>query len=238
MEKEAWTSQIEAWNREFKKAGAEKILDFFAGYFGKEIVFASSLGAEDQVITHMIAGMSEPVRIFTLDTGRVFPETYALLDATRQKYGLPIEVYFPDYRQVEEMVREKGVNLFYQSVENRKRCCGIRKTEPIRRALEGTRAWITGLRRDQAITRISLMPVEWDEQNNKLKINPLYDWSEEQVWEFIRKKQVPYNALHDKGFPSIGCQPCTRAVKPGEDVRAGRWWWEQPENKECGLHKK
>jgi len=236
MKKEEIKKQIEAWVREFKKASPETILNFFLDHYGKEIAFASSLGAEDQVITHMLAAISRDARIFTLDTGRLFPETCEVLEKTRKKYGLEIEVYFPDYREVEKMVRERGINLFYRSVENRKLCCHIRKTLPLLRALEGCRAWITGLRREQAVTRISVMPVEWDEKHEIVKVNPLFGWSEKQVWDYIREHDIPYNALHDRGFPSIGCQPCTRAVQPGEDVRAGRWWWEQPENRECGLH--
>ncbi|MGC9471299.1 MAG: phosphoadenylyl-sulfate reductase [Bacteroidales bacterium] len=236
MKKEETKKQIDAWNREFKKESPETILSFFLDHYGKEITFASSLGAEDQVITCMMASISRHARIFTLDTGRLFPETYEVLEKTQEKYGLDIEVYFPDYREVEKMVQERGINLFYRSVENRKLCCHIRKTLPLLRALEGCRAWITGLRREQAVTRISVMPVEWDEKHGMVKVNPLYNWSEKQVWDYIGKYDIPYNALHDRGFPSIGCQPCTRAVKPGEDVRAGRWWWEQPENRECGLH--
>lgn len=220
----------------FEKATAEETLAFFAKEFGNKISFSSSLGAEDQVITHMLAEISPQTAVFTLDTGRIFPETYDLMEKTQKKYGKHIEVFFPDYHRVEEMVKEKGINLFYRSVENRKLCCHIRKVEPLKRAFKDLDAWICGLRRDQSITRFNNKRVEWDDQNGLMKINPLIDWSEDEVWDYIRKHDIPYNELHDKGFPSIGCQPCTRAILPGEDVRAGRWWWEQPEKRECGLH--
>ena len=214
----------------------EEVLEFCISKFGNKIGFATSMGAEDQVLTDMIAKINKQANIFTLDTGRLFPETYDLIAKTNKYYGIKINVFFPDYKEVEEMVREKGINLFYESVENRERCCYLRKKVPLKRAFKGLDAWICGLRRDQSITRFNNQMVEWDEQHGLLKINPLIDWSEDQVWDYIRKHNVPYNELHDKGFPSIGCQPCTRAIKPGEDVRAGRWWWEQPEKRECGLH--
>ncbi len=204
--------------------------------FGNELVFASSMGAEDQVITDVIVKHCPEIRIITLDTGRLFPETYKLIDTTRQRYGKEIEVFFPDYKEVESMVRQHGINLFYHSIENRKLCCRIRKIEPLKRALEGAAAWITGLRREQSVTRIENHLAEWDGSFGLIKINPLIDWTEKQVWDYIVANNVPYNSLHDKHFPSIGCQPCTRAVLPGEDIRAGRWWWENPEQKECGLH--
>lgn len=219
-----------------KGKSAEEVLAFCINKFGNKIGFATSMGAEDQVLTDMIAKISKQANIFTLDTGRLFPETYNLIDKTNKFYGIKINVFFPDYKEVEEMVREKGINLFYDSVENRERCCYLRKKEPLKRAFKGLDAWICGLRKDQSITRFNNQMVEWDKQHGLLKINPLIDWSEDQVWDYIRKHNVPYNELHDKGFPSIGCQPCTRAIKPGEDVRAGRWWWEQPEKRECGLH--
>ncbi len=227
---------IPEYQDRFEKATAEETLEFFARKFGNKISFSSSLGAEDQVITHMLAEISPQTTIFTLDTGRIFPETYDLMEKTQEKYGKHIEVFFPDYERVEEMVKENGINLFYRSVENRKLCCHIRKVEPLKRAFQNLDAWICGLRRDQSITRFNNKRVEWDDQNGLMKINPLIDWSEDEVWGYIRKHDIPYNELHDKGFPSIGCQPCTRAILPGEDVRAGRWWWEQPEKRECGLH--
>ncbi len=229
---------IEQLNKTFKGAPAEKVLRYFLNEFDGKVTFASSLGAEDQVLTHMIAGINKEASIFMLDTGRMFPETYDVLARTNSRYGINIKVYFPDSDRVEEMVNDKGINLFYKSIENRKLCCHIRKTEPLQRALRPNDAWITGLRRSQAVTRTNMGVVEWDDVNELLKINPLIDWSNEDVWDFIKKYNVPYNKLHDKGFPSIGCQPCTRAIEPGEDIRAGRWWWEDPDTKECGLHKK
>ncbi|MDD4375103.1 MAG: phosphoadenylyl-sulfate reductase [Bacteroidales bacterium] len=228
---------INQLNQTLAKADAEEILTEAATLFRGKISFASSLGFEDQIITHFIAKNTLPISIFTLDTGRLFPETYDLIDRTVAKYKLNIEVYFPDYRQVEEMVSEKGINLFYDSIENRKLCCGIRKTEPLKRALQNLDAWITGLRKEQAVTRTHMQAIEWDAMHGLVKVNPLINWTAEEVETFVRSEGIPYNKLHDKGFPSIGCQPCTRAIQPGEDIRAGRWWWEQPEQKECGLHK-
>ncbi|MFC1467276.1 phosphoadenylyl-sulfate reductase [Verrucomicrobiota bacterium] len=199
-------------------------------------LFASSLGQEDQVITDLIARYEIALPIITLDTGRLFPETYDLLAETEKRYGLKVRVLFPDATEVEEMVDEHGVNLFRESIENRKLCCGVRKIHPLRRALAEADGWVCGLRRDQGTTRTNLQVVEWDEGNGIVKLNPLYDWSLEQVQDYIRENDVPYNPLHDKGFISIGCASCTRAVQPGEDIRAGRWWWERPEQKECGLH--
>jgi phosphoadenosine phosphosulfate reductase len=230
--------RIEKLNTALANADARKALDLVIKEFGDKIVFASSLGAEDQVITEMIAGIDKRVKIFTLDTGRLFPETYETLERTTNRYGMPIEVFFPNAEHVEAMVRSRGINLFYETVENRKLCCHIRKIEPLTRAFAGMDAWICGLRREQSITRQDMKMVEWDDQNKLIKINPLIDWTETQVWHYIKEKNIPYNKLHDQGFPSIGCQPCTRAIQPGEDIRAGRWWWESPQNKECGLHKK
>ena len=184
----------------------------------------------------MVARVQPEIRVFTLDTGRLFQETYELLAKTQQRYGLRYEVYYPDTRAVEEMVREKGINLFYDSVDNRKTCCGVRKVEPLKRALANTDAWITGLRRAQSITRATIQTFEWDEANGKIKVNPLAAWSREQVQEYIREHTVDTNSLHAKGFVSIGCASCTRAIQPGDDIREGRWWWEKPESKECGLH--
>lgn len=225
-------------NEELKDKSAEEILTFFIKQYDGKVGLATSLGAEDQVLTDMIAGIDPATKIFTLDTGRVFPETYQTLDETNKRYGIRIEVYFPESSRVEEMVNTKGINLFYESIENRKFCCQIRKIEPLKRALSDIDVWVTGLRKDQSVTRFFTPLVEYDEGNQVLKVNPLLAWSEKDVWRYIKEKNVPYNALHDKGFPSIGCQPCTRAVEKGEDVRAGRWWWELPEHKECGLHVK
>jgi phosphoadenosine phosphosulfate reductase len=231
-------NRIDAWNERFVKAPAEEVVEFFNGEFGQEICLSSSMGAEDQVLTHMLMKVNPSFRIFTLDTGRLFPETLNLIQKTRDHYNASIEVFFPDYRMVQQMVREKGINLFYASVEDRKYCCNVRKMEPLKRALTGMKAWMTGIRKDQTINRFNTQVVEWDEANGIVKINPLYRWSEKMVWEYIRSNNIPYNELHDRNFPSIGCQPCTRAVAPGEDTRAGRWWWEDQGHKECGLHVK
>ena len=206
-------------------------------HFVKEkIALASSMGAEDQVLTDMIAKIDKSTKIFTLDTGRVFPETYQTLDETNKKYGINVEVYFPNSEKIERMVNEKGINLFYESIENRKMCCDVRKIEPLRRAITDVDVWVTGIRKEQSITRILTEVVEYDQFTGKIKINPLLEWTEDDLWKYIKAYDVPFNKLHEKGFPSIGCQPCTRAIKEGEDVRAGRWWWETPEQKECGLH--
>jgi phosphoadenosine phosphosulfate reductase len=225
------------YNEQFKDSKIEEVLAFFLNEFKGKIAFASSLGAEDQVLTHLISKIDPSARIFTLDTGRLFPESYDLIARTNSRYKINIEVYFPEAQKVEQMVREKGINLFYESVENRKLCCHIRKIEPLRRALLGVEMWITGLRKEQSNSRNTMTLVEKDENNHGiLKLNPLIDWTKDMVWNFIRENNIPYNKLHDKGFPSIGCQPCTRAVEPGEDFRAGRWWWEMEGKKECGLH--
>lgn len=199
-------------------------------------VFASSLGQEDQVILDLIARGGHGVRIFTLDTGRLFPETYDLIAATEEKYGLKIEVAFPDADDVEQMVAKEGINLFRRSAALRKHCCDVRKIQPLKRTLRSSDGWICGLRRDQSPTRIDLHAVEWDASNGIPKFNPLMDWKLEDVQSYLKENNVPYNPLHDQGFVSIGCACCTRAVRPGEEIRAGRWWWEKPEQKECGLH--
>ena len=230
---------IRELNDRFAESTVVEVLQYFLNEYKGRIAFASSLGAEDQVLTHMIREIAPDAKIFTLDTGRMFQETYDLIDRTNARYKMKMEIYFPDYKQVENMVNDKGMNLFYESVENRKLCCHIRKIEPLHRALEGSDIWITGLRKEQSVTRNNNNLLELDENNHgRLKLNPLINWSEDEVWDFINKHKVPYNTLHDQGFPSIGCLPCTRAVQPGEDVRAGRWWWEMPEHKECGLHQK
>ena len=230
--------QAEQLNARLTGRTAEEILKQAIEIFGRKITFATSLGAEDQVITYMLSRIDKTANIITLDTGRVFPETYDLLHRTINRYGVNIKSYYPDTAQVEDMVNTKGINLFYESIENRKLCCHVRKIVPLRRALSGMDAWITGLRREQSVTRTDLKIVEWDAANGLIKINPLLEWSEGQVWDFIKQHDIPYNKLHDQGFPSIGCQPCTRAIEKGEDLRAGRWWWEMPESKECGLHGK
>ena len=230
--------EISKLNEALQGASPQEVLAQVLQKFGDKIALSSSLGAEDQVLTDMLMKINPKARIFTLDTGRLFPETYDLIDRTSRKYKTKIEVFFPEHQKVEKMVNEKGINLFYESVENRKFCCHLRKIEPLQRAFAKLDAWVCGLRAGQAVTRKDVALVEWDENNGLVKVNPLASWSEEQVWAYIREHKVPYNVLHDKGFPSIGCQPCTRAVEPGEDVRAGRWWWENPDTKECGLHKR
>jgi phosphoadenosine phosphosulfate reductase len=228
--------QIDDLNVRFSNLQPEEILKYFLDNFKGKIALSSSMGGEDQVLTHMVSHIDKTARIFTLDTGRLFPETYELIDATNKKYDISIEVFFPDYNRVQQMVKEKGMNLFYKSVENRKECCNIRKIEPLQRALKGLDVWICGLRKDQSVTRFYSQLVEIDENNNLIKLNPLINWTEQQVFDYIKSNSVPYNELHDKGFRSIGCQPCTRAISATDDIRAGRWWWETPEGKECGLH--
>ncbi|MES1982294.1 MAG: phosphoadenylyl-sulfate reductase [Pseudomonadota bacterium] len=200
------------------------------------LTFANSLGAEDMVLTDLIAKNQPAIAMFSLDTGRLPQETYDLMQQMRAHYPVPLQVYFPQTDAVETYIAQHGVNGFYDSVELRKSCCHIRKVEPLRRALAGKRAWITGMRREQAATRDGLAISAYDADNGLQKFNPLLDWSTAEVWEYIRQNNVPYNQLHDRFYPSIGCAPCTRAITPGEDIRAGRWWWEDPQNKECGLH--
>lgn len=230
--------EVQRLNSEFEKKTPQEVLAYFLREYKGRIALSSSLGIEDQALTHMVCNIDNSTKVFTLDTGRLFPETYTLIDNTNKHFGINIELFFPDTARVEEMVRTKGVNLFYGSIENRKLCCNVRKIEPLKRAFKGLDVWICGLRKDQSVTRFFSNMVEWDEVNGLVKINPLINWNERMVWEYIRAHHIPYNELHDKSFPSIGCQPCTRAVAAGEDIRSGRWWWEVPEHKECGLHKR
>lgn len=230
--------EIEKLNAQFANSTPQEVIGYFINRYGNKIALSSSLGAEDQVLTHMVWTINTQTTVFTLDTGRLFPETYDLIDRTSKKYKNQIKVYFPNSGKIEAMVNEKGINLFYDSVENRKLCCHLRKIEPLQRAFASLDAWICGLRSQQAVTRSNIQVVEWDANNGLLKINPLANWSEEQVWNYIKINKIPYNPLHDKNYPSIGCQPCTQPVHPGQDIRAGRWWWENPETKECGLHKR
>ncbi|MBC3831309.1 phosphoadenylyl-sulfate reductase [Undibacterium amnicola] len=199
-------------------------------------VFASSLAAEDMVLTDLILRHKLNIDIFSLETGRLHKETLSMLDRIKETYEYEVTLYKPETEAVDNYVKQHGLNAFYDSVEMRKECCRIRKVEPLNRALSGKKAWITGQRRAQSATRNELAVQEDDVAHAMQKFNPLTDWSEEDVWHYIRSNNVPYNPLHDKGYPSIGCEPCTRAIQPGEDVRAGRWWWENPESKECGLH--
>lgn len=215
---------------------AQEVLQWAIDTYGKKVGLSCSFGPEDVVLVDMLAKLTKKAQVFTLDTGRLNPETYDVMDAVRQKYNVKLKVMFPKTPKVEKMVRAKGLNLFYDSIENRKMCCAIRKIEPLNRALKKYDAWMTGLRRQQSVTRTGMKKVEWDASHNIVKINPLMDWTNQQVWDYIKQNNVPYNKLHDQGYPSIGCAPCTRAIKPGEDERAGRWWWENPETKECGLH--
>ncbi|MBO9592295.1 MAG: phosphoadenylyl-sulfate reductase [Niabella sp.] len=221
--------------QEIENASTADALKLVTAQFPGETVFSTSLGQEDQVLTEMIATAKLPVRIFTLDTGRLFYEHYDLLEKTNARYKINIDVYFPEAPDVEAYVKANGVNGFYESVENRKACCFIRKVKPLNRALAGAKVWITGLRSEQSDNRKDMKMIEWDADRGLYKFNPLIHWSYDEMMDYIRQKNVPYNPLHDKGFISIGCAPCTRAIEPGEDPRAGRWWWEVS-HKECGLH--
>ncbi len=212
-------------------------LALIAELFPGKVVFSTSLGQEDQVITQLIASQNLPVQIFSLDTGRLFPEALELLARTESKYQTRIKVYYPETPSVEKMVGEIGINGFYESVENRKYCCYVRKVEPLKRALAGNEVWVTGLRAEQSANRGGMKRLEWDEANQIFKYNPLLDWTFDEMIAYINEHKIPYNPLHDQGFISIGCAPCTRAILLGEDARAGRWWWEDSK-KECGLHAK
>lgn len=207
-----------------------------AELFPGEVVFSTSLGYEDQVITDLILANAIPIRIFTLDTGRMFAETYSVWKKTNDRYATKLEAYFPDRSAEESLMTTKGPYSFYDSVENRKECCGIRKVEPLNRALTGQKIWITGIRAEQSANRQSMPQLEWDAAHALFKFHPLMDWTFDEVKQYIKDNHVPYNPLHDRGFVSIGCQPCTRAIQLGEDFRAGRWWWEDNSKKECGLH--
>ena len=231
-------SKVQGLSKELTSLTVPEVLLRIQDQFGPKVAFASSLGIEDQILTHFIADTVPKMRIFTLDTGRLFAETYDLMEKTESRYGIRIEIYAPESNEVESMVREHGINLFYQSIDNRKLCCLVRKLHPLKRALGNLNAWVCGLRRGQGVTRQQVDLVEWDVANELVKFNPLWNWTEQDIQKFVKEHNVPYNPLHDQGFLSIGCSCCTRAVKPGEDLRAGRWWWENPEHKECGLHLK
>lgn len=230
--------QLEKLADEFENKSAQEVLKWALDTFGTRVALASSFGAEDVAVIDMMVKVDKNrTRVFTLETGRLNQETYDVMDAIRARYGIQIEAFFPDQKEVEDMIRSKGMNLMYESVENRKLCCEIRKVHSLNRALSNLDGWITGLRKDQVATRSTTKKIEIDAVHGGiLKLNPIADWSSDMVWDYIRKNNIPYNALHDKGFPSIGCEPCTRAVQPGEDARAGRWWWENAAAKECGLH--
>jgi thioredoxin-dependent adenylylsulfate APS reductase len=223
---------------ELEQLSAPALLEWAFAKFSSKVALACSFQAEESVLIDLMSRLrGADFRIFTLDTGRLNQETYDCMDAIRARYGVSVEVYFPEAVKVQDMVRAHGLNLFYNSVELRKMCCAVRKVEPLNRVLKGLDAWMTGLRREQAVTRGAVRKVELDrDHGNIFKINPLVDWSHDDVWKYLRDNNVPYNRLHKQGYPSIGCAPCTRAVKPGEDPRAGRWWWENADTKECGLH--
>lgn len=225
--------------QELETRSAAEVLQFIVREMGHDVVQANSLGAEDVVITHMLHALDPAFKSFTLDTGRLNPETYDLMGRLKERYRLDLEIVFPRHDAVEKMVNVKGINLFYESIENRKQCCQIRKIEPLGRVLKKYSGWICGLRTEQSPTRTAVKKIEVDAGNGGIiKVNPLADWTRDQVWDYIRANNIPYNRLHDQGYPSIGCAPCTRAIKPGEPERAGRWWWENPDTKECGLHGK
>lgn len=229
--------KLALYQAEIQDMDARALIAWALRTFGREqVVLASSLGAEDQLLTHMMVEADANARIFTLDTGRQFAENYDLMQKSMERYGFKYELGFPEADAVRELVLDKGPNLMYQSIADRKACCKVRKIDPLRKILATAQLWITGLRAEQAVTRSEMQALEWDEAFGLYKLNPLILWSETELWDAIRSLEIPYNALHDQGFPSIGCQPCTRAIAEGEDVRAGRWWWELPEQKECGLH--
>jgi phosphoadenosine phosphosulfate reductase len=230
-------ASVDVFDRELGGREPEDVLAAMVAHFGERMALASSFGAEDVVLIDMLVKVSPRPRVFAIDTGRLPAATYEAMDLVRDRYGIEIEVYFPRSEAVERLEREQGFHSFRKSLEARHACCGIRKVEPLERALSGLDAWITGLRREQNVTRTQIAVVERDDAHGGIaKVNPLADWTQEQVWEYIRAHGVPYNRLHDEGYPSIGCDPCTRAITPGEHPRAGRWWWESPAQKECGLH--
>lgn len=229
--------EIKKLNQESDGMGPQEVLQWGLNNIHPKLALASSFGAEDVVLIDMLMKINPEARIFTLDTGRLNQETYDVMDAVKSKYGLKLEVMFPETEETKEMVRDHGMNLFYKSLELRHMCCGIRKVKPLNNMLATLDGWITGLRADQTQNRGDAAKFELDEQHGGMvKLNPLIDWEWEQVIEYIKENDVPYNKLHDQGYPSIGCEPCTRPIKPGEDLRAGRWWWEQESDKECGLH--
>jgi phosphoadenosine phosphosulfate reductase len=202
----------------------------------KNVCYANSLGAESMVLTDLIWGHVPSIEIFTIDTGRLYPETYDLIERVQRHYGRALRVYYPNTEKLEQWVGEHGINGFRDGVEQRRGCCAVRKLDPFRRAVAGRAAWVTGVRRGQSASRALAAPIEWDEQYNLYKISPLLEWTERDIWDYIRDRRLPYNRLHDIGYPSIGCASCTRAVRPGEEERSGRWWWEDEESRECGLH--
>ncbi|MEY4905690.1 MAG: hypothetical protein RLZZ292_3505 [Bacteroidota bacterium] len=229
-------NDFQAIKQAISNLSALEALRYLAQEFEGQIVFSTSFGLEDQAITHLIFENKLPIQVFTLDTGRNFQETYSTWDKTLLRYQQRITAFYPNQESVETLVTQKGINPFYESVENRKECCFIRKVEPLRRALQGQKIWITGIRAEQSPNRQDMINLEWDEAHQLVKFHPIFDWSFAEVKAFIQKNSIPYNVLHDQGFVSIGCAPCTRTIQEGEDFRAGRWWWEDASKKECGLH--
>ncbi len=230
--------EIDKLNQEFSYLTPQDLIQFFLQKYKNRIALASNLGAEDQILTQMVSSLDQTAIIFTLDTHKLFNESYRVIEKTNKKYNIQIKLIAPEQKDIDNAFEGRPFTSIYDSIENRKKCCNARKVIPLKKFLGTVDAWITGLRKEQSVTRTNMQLIEWDEEFNILKINPLINWTEKQVWQYIKDYDVPYNELHDKGYPSIGCQPCTRAVEPGEDVRAGRWWWENPEYRECGLHKK
>lgn len=228
--------EIDSLNIKYADASAQELLQSFMSQYGARLALSSSLSIEDQTLTDMMLRIDPQANIFTLDTGRLFPETYELIDRTNEHYKVKLKVYCPQTEALQQFVATEGINPFYESIEKRHACCEVRKLEPLRRAFRDLDVWVCGLRSAQSVTRSDMRLIEWDERHGLLKINPLIHWTEQQVWDYIKENHVPYNRLHDKGFPSIGCEPCTRAVRRIDDVRAGRWWWESPDHRECGLH--
>lgn len=230
------TDRINELAEKVRGLSIDEFLQALAIQYPEQVTFSTSFSFEDQVITHKILSHQLPINIFTLDTGRIFPETYSVWNATNERYKTRIKAFYPDQSLLEAFVAVKGPNSFYESVENRKDCCYIRKVNPLKKALKDNAIWITGLRAEHSANRHDMPQMEWDESNNIIKYHPLLHWTTEEVKHYINENNIPYNSLHDKGFASIGCAPCTRAIKPGEDFRAGRWWWEDSTKKECGLH--
>jgi len=228
--------EVDFLNNTFASTSTLEVFDHFAKSYPGQVTFSTSFSFEDQSITHLIFSDNFNFTLFTLDTGRIFTETYSVWARTKQRYNANIVAFYPNDKKLQDFVTEKGPNSFYESVENRKACCFIRKVEPLKRALAGNRVWITGLRAEHSPDRHNLLPFEWDESNQVIKYHPLLHWTTHETRAFINQYNIPYNVLHDRGFISIGCQPCTRAIQPGEDFRAGRWWWEDADKKECGLH--
>ncbi|MCF6268279.1 MAG: phosphoadenylyl-sulfate reductase [Melioribacteraceae bacterium] len=228
--------EIEKENQIISNLLAEQILERYISSNKGKIALATSFSIEDQVLTDLVLKIDPNIKIFTLDTGRLYSETHQLIDRTNEHFDIKVDIYYPNNFALEKFVKEKGSNSFYESLENRKQCCDIRKIEPLKRALKGIDIWIAGLRKEQSLTRTNLKIIDKDLLNENLKLYPLLNWTEDEVWEYIKKNNIPYNPLYNKGFSSIGCAPCTRAVTVAGDIRSGRWWWENPETKECGLH--